>query len=292
MRTRNAMQLKAKVNNRAREVGVSPAHAMQAYVLDRLIVRVSKSPYRSSIIVKGGVLIGSLIGVDRRTTMDLDTTVSGFALTHEAAREAFEAICRVYVDDDLSFSVVRTSDIREVDDYPGIRVHLKADYPPLSMPVTVDVTTGDRIVPSAVTHSYRLTFDGGTVEVLSYPTATVLAEKLETVLSRGTTNTRPRDFYDIHMLWRLRRGDFTLEELADALGATSEKRRSSTLIAAWRETLSAIESDVSMHGLWNAYARRFSYVGDLTLEETCRSIAEIMAGYDRLAAERSLASEL
>ena len=154
------------------------------------------------------------------------------------------------------------------------------------------MTTGDRIVPSAVTHSYRLTFDGGTVEVLSYPTATVLAEKLETVLSRGTTNTRPRDFYDIHMLWRLRRGDFTLEELADALGATSEKRRSSTLIAAWRETLSAIESDVSMHGQWNAYARRFSYVGDLTLEETCRSIAETMAGYDRLAAERSLASEL
>lgn len=186
------------------------------------------------------------------------------------------------------YSVVKTSDIRETDDYPGIRVHLKADYPPRSMPLTVDVTTGDRIVPAAVKYAYRLTFDDETVNVLSYPTATVLAEKLETVLSRGVTNTRPRDFYDIHMLWRLRRDDFTLEELTDALEATAEKRHSAALLTSWRETLPAVASGKSILAQWAAYARRFSYVGDLALGETCQTIAEIMTDFDRLAAERLL----
>ena len=286
MRTSNAMQLKARVDNRAREAGISPAHAMQAYVLDRLVARLSASPYRNVVIVKGGVLIGSLIGVDRRTTMDLDTTVCGITLTHEAVRRAFEEICAVQSDDDLTYSVVRTSDIRETDDYPGIRVHLKADYPPLSMPFTVDVTTGDRIVPAAVRHAYGLTFDDATVDVLTYPTATVLAEKLETVLSRGVTNTRPRDFYDIHMLWRLRRDDFTLQELSQALTATAEKRRSVALLASWRETLPAVAIDKSMLAQWAAYARRFSYVGDLTLEETCQTVVEIMGDCDSFSVEQ------
>ncbi|MEE1274356.1 MAG: nucleotidyl transferase AbiEii/AbiGii toxin family protein [Olegusella sp.] len=292
MRTNNAMQLKAKVNNRAKAVGISPAHAMQAYVLDCLVVRLSRSRYCDSVIVKGGVLIGSLIGVDKRTTMDLDTTVRGLELSHESARAMFDEVCALESDDDFSFTLVRTEDIRETDDYPGIRVHLRADFPPLSMPVSVDVTTGDRIVPSAVTHTFKLTFDDDFVDVLSYPTATVLAEKLETVLSRGVTNTRPRDFYDIHMLWRLRRDDFTLEELADALKATAEKRRSVSLIATWRETIAAIESDKSMLRQWEAYARRFSYVGVLSLGETCQTIAEIMADYDRVVAEQTLFSEL
>ena len=281
MRTNNPMQLKAKVNNRAKAVGISPARAMQAYVLDCLVVRLSRSRYRDSVIVKGGVLIGSLIGVDKRTTMDLDATVRGFELSHESTRAMFDEVCALESDDDFSFAFVRTEDIRETDDYPGIRVHLRADFPPLSMPVSVDVTTGDRIVPSAITHTFKLTFDDDVVDVLSYPTATVLAEKLETVLSRGVTNTRPRDFYDIHMLWRLRRDDFTLEELADALQATAEKRRSVSLITTWRETIAAIESDNSMLGQWEAYARRFSYVGVLSLGETCQTIAEIMAGCDR-----------
>lgn len=263
MRTTNAMQLKAKVNNRAKEAGMSPAHAMQMYVLDRLVARLSASSYRDCIIVKGGVLIGSLIGVGKRTTMDLDTTVRGFTLTHEAARRALEEICAVQADDDLTYSVVGTSDIRETDDYPGIRVHLRADYPPLSIPLKVDVTTGDRIVPGVVRHSFRFTFDDVTVDVLSYPTATVLAEKLEAVLSRGVTNTRQRDFYDIHMLWRLRREDFTILELREALEATAEKRHSAVLVRSWRETLPAIVGDKSMLAQWTAFAKRFQYVGKL-----------------------------
>ena len=180
MRTNNAMQLKAKVNNRAKAVGISPAHAMQAYVLDCLVVRLSRSRYRDSVIIKGGVLIGSLIGVDKRTTMDLDATVRGFELSHESTRAMFDEVCALESDDDFSFAFVRTEDIRETDDYPGIRVHLRADFPPLSMPDSVDVTTGDRIVPSAITH----TFHQFSPSELSLPGTT------ESSLPRNTSTSR------------------------------------------------------------------------------------------------------
>lgn len=215
--------------------------------------------------------------------MDLDTTVRGITLTHEAARKAFEEICAIQTDDDFTYSVVRTSNIRKADKYPGIRVHLKATYPPLSMPLTVDVTTGDKIVPGVVLYPYRLAFDNTTVDVFSYPTATVLAEKLETVLSRGVTNTRPRDFYDIHMLWRLRRDDFTINQLLEALEATTEKRRSIARVTAWKETLPAVVSDESMLVQWATYSQRFPYVGTLTLEEACATVAQIMSELEEVS---------
>lgn len=153
------MQLKARVNARAREAGIPPQAMMQNYLLERLLERLSLSLCRDRVVVKGGMLISSLVGVASRTTMDLDTTVRGFTLTHESAARVFREICAVEADDDWAFEVVRTEDIRETDDYPGIRVHLVAKYPPMAVPLTVDVTTGDRITPGAVAYEWSLLFD-------------------------------------------------------------------------------------------------------------------------------------
>ena len=200
MRTKNAMQLKARINNMAKEAGIPAQAMMQNYLLERLLERLAESPWRDNVVIKGGVLISSLVGVGSRTTMDLDTTVRGFDLTHESAERAFREIAAVQADDDWEFEFDRTEDIRETDDYPGIRVHLKANYAPMSAPLTVDVTTGDRITPEAVEYSYPLLFGEGEITLMAYPVETVLAEKLETVVTRGVANTRPRDFYDIHVL--------------------------------------------------------------------------------------------
>lgn len=207
MRTKNAMQLKAIISNRAKEGGVPPQLVMQSYLLERLLERISLSPWRDSVVVKGGVLISSLMGVDRRSTKDLDATVRDFPLTHENAERAFREIAAVEADDDFSFEFVRTEDIRETDDYPGIRVHLLASYEKMRSPVTVDVTTGDKITPDAVEYSYPLMFDNRSLSLMAYPLPTTLAEKLETVVSRGIANTRPRDYYDLRMLWLTRRAE-------------------------------------------------------------------------------------
>ena len=202
MITKNPMQLKAFIKNKAAEKHISAQLVMQNYMLERLLERISLSPYKNNFILKGGFLISAIVGLDTRATMDLDTTIKGFTLTHEAIRKIFTEICAVQIADDVQFEVVGISDIRETDDYPGIRVALKANYPPISVPLTVDVTTGDMITPREVEYTFSLLFDDRTISILAYNLETVLAEKLETVLSRNIANTRPRDYYDVHTCTR------------------------------------------------------------------------------------------
>ena len=197
MITKNPMQLKAYIKKKAAEKHISAQLVMQNYMLERLLERISLSPYKHNFIIKGGFLVSAIVGLDTRATMDLDTTIKGFTLTHEAILSIFKDVCAVQIDDDVQFEVLGVADIRETDDYPGIRVSLKANYPPISVPLTVDVTTGDMITPREIEYTFSMLFDDRTISVLAYNLETVLAEKLETVLSRNIANTRPRDYYDI-----------------------------------------------------------------------------------------------
>ena len=277
MRTRNAMQLKAHVNNMAKEAGIPTQALMQSYLLERLLERLSRSTWRDNVVIKGGVLISSLVGVSSRTTMDLDTTVRGFTLTHESAERAFRDIVAVQADDDWEFEFDRTEDIRETDDYPGIRVHLKGNYAPMSVPLTVDVTTGDRITPDAMEYSYPLLFGEGEISLMAYPIETVLAEKLETVVSRGVANTRPRDFYDIHVLLSVKRSDIDIGTLGNALVSTCEKRSSQAAIARWAEVLDDVVGDAAMLAQWAKYVRKNPYAKGITLQDCCETAKTILA---------------
>ena len=150
MITNNPMQLKALIKNQAAEMNISAQIVMQNYMMERLLERISLSKYKNNFILKGGFLIAAIVGLDTRATMDLDTTIKGMDLTHESITGVFNDICKIEVADDVKFSLLRTTDIREGDDYPGIRVSLSADYLPLKVPLTVDVTTGDKITPREV----------------------------------------------------------------------------------------------------------------------------------------------
>lgn len=276
MRTKNAMQLKARVNNRARKAGIPAQMMMQNYLLERLLERLSKSSWRDCFVVKGGVLISSLVGVASRTTIDLDTTVRGFDLTHESAEAAFREIIAVEVDDDWVFEFVRTEDIREADDYPGLRVHLLARYAPMSVPVTVDVTTADRITPAAIEYQYNMLFDDGFITLMTYTLETVLAEKLETIVSRGVSSTRTRDYYDVYILWRLMEDDCDVRTLAEALGATCERRNSALAMTRWSRVLDEVSEDEMMVELWEDFVRKNPYATGIAFSETCRTVKEIM----------------
>lgn len=277
MRTTNAMQLKARIKNSAREAGIPAQSMMQNYLFERLLERLSKSEWRDSVVIKGGMLISSLVGVASRTTMDLDTTIRGFDLTHETAATVFRQISTVEVDDDWEFDFTRTEDIRETDDYPGIRVRLKANYAPMSVPLTVDVTTGDKIIPGPIEYEYPLLFDKGSISLMSYTIETVLAEKLETLVSRGVTNTRPRDFYDIHTLWRLRGDECDPATLREAVEATCTKRESITRMAQWEQVLSAVASDQAMLALWAKYAKKNPYATGIELARCCEDAKAILS---------------
>ena len=230
MITKNPMQLKAYIKKKAAEKHISAQLVMQNYMLERLLERISLSPYKHNFIIKGGFLVSAIVGLDTRATMDLDTTIKGFTLTHEAILSIFKDVCAVQIDDDVQFEVVGVADIRETDDYPGIRVSLKANYPPISVPLTVDVTTGDMITPREIEYTFSMLFDDRTISVLAYNLETVLAEKLETVLSRNIANTRPRDYYDIYILYALRGAECDKATLRRALEQTTEKRGSAKIL--------------------------------------------------------------
>lgn len=277
MRTRNAMQLKARIKESAMRAGIPAQAMMQSYLIERLLERLSQSRWRDDVIVKGGVLISSFVGVAARTTMDLDTTVTGLTLTHGSAERIFRDVSAVNMDDDWQFEFVRTEDIRETDDYPGIRVYLKANYAPMSVPLTIDVTTGDAITPGPIEHEYPLLFDEGYICLRSYPVETILAEKLETMVSRGVTNTRPRDFYDIHVLWKVKGAACDPQTLRDAIVATSDRRGSSSRMDQWRNVLDDVESDQAMLAAWKKYVKKNPYAYGIELCQCCETARMILS---------------
>jgi len=269
MITNNPMQLKAYVKKMAAEKNISAQLVMQNYMMERLLEKVSLSKYKENFILKGGFLIASIVGLDTRTTMDLDTTIKGFELTHDSIHKIFEDICKIAVKDDVTFSVNRTTDIRETDDYPGIRVSLIASYPPLKVPMTVDVTTGDKITPHEIEYTFRLLFDERSISIMAYNLETILVEKLETVLSRNIANTRPRDFYDVYILYTLRGFECDSMILKSALEETAKKRGSLSVLGRYKSIIDSISKDSGMQNFWTNYQKEFDYAKDISFEETC-----------------------
>lgn len=276
MITNNPMQLKAFIKKKAAEKHISAQLVMQNYMLERLIERISLSKYKQNFIIKGGFLISAIVGLDTRTTMDLDTTIKGFTLTHESIRKIFEEICKIEIEDDVSFEVAGVSDIREGDEYPGIRVALKANYPPISVPLTVDVTTGDIITPREIEYTFSLLFDERSISILAYTLETILAEKLETVLSRGITNTRPRDYYDIYTLYRLRGDTCNERMLLLALERTANKRGSSKILEDYPDIIAEIRTSEQLQSLWAKYQRTYEYAKGIAFDDTCDVIQQVM----------------
>ncbi len=195
-------------------------------MLERLLERISVSRYQSNFILKGGFLIAAMLGLDTRATMDMDATIRGMTVNRDTIKQMFEELCSISLNDDITFSVNRVEDIREGDEYSGLRVTLEAKYPPLAVPLKVDITTGDQITPQEIVFEYKLLFEPISIRVLAYNLETVMAEKLETVISRGDQNTRPRDYYDIFIIRKLQWQNIEPATLRLALIATATKRNS------------------------------------------------------------------
>lgn len=195
---KNAMQLKAIMKQLAKENQISAQLVLQNYMLERFLERVSLSPYRDNYIIKGGFLISSMVGLNSRATMDMDATIKGYPVTQDAVQKMIEKILTVSVDDDITFTFKSIGEIREGDEYTGYRVALTADFPPMAVPLKLDITTGDKITPREIQYDYKLMLEDRHIQVMAYNLATILAEKLETVISRSDQNTRPRDYYDVY----------------------------------------------------------------------------------------------
>lgn len=188
----------------------------------------------------------------------------------------FEDICNVYIEDDVQFSFKYIGEIREGDEYTGYRVSLTADYPPMSVPLKLDITTGDKITPKEITYNFKLLLEDRNISVLAYNLETILAEKLETIISRGDQNTRPRDFYDVFILTKLQINNINFSDLNQALISTSVKRNSLKVIKNYSDILNVILNSEIMQKQWSNYQKDFEYANDISFDDVCSSILNIM----------------
>ena len=279
----NAAKLKAAIKKIACESGVTAQGVLQKYVLERFLCRLAKSDYRTNFILKGGFLTSSLVGVAKRTTMDIDATATGFSVDPSTLKEALLSICSEDLQDGFTFLLDRIEDIREKDSYPGLRAYVMASFAPMTVPFYVDVTVGDAITPKPVLQLFWSMFDDGDYELLAYNLETLLAEKLDTILSRGVLNTRPRDFYDIDLLWSRYKKSMDKEVFTKALHNTMSSRGNLMLLDRFEEIMDEVKSDDKMKQRWESYQKEYAFAAGRTFLEVCDSALELLnvAGKNR-----------
>ncbi|NWF65449.1 MAG: nucleotidyl transferase AbiEii/AbiGii toxin family protein [Chloroflexi bacterium] len=271
-----SMQFKAIIRNMALKKGLPAQAVLQNFMLERLLERIYLSDYRDNFILKGGMLISSLVGIENRTTMDMDATLKGYPLDAALLEKALQDICAVQVEDDAIFDLNQITPIRDDDEYGGYRAAITADYESIRVPLKIDLTAGDVITPRAMRLAYQSNFEDRAFDIWAYNLETILAEKIETILRRGALNTRMRDFYDVYIIAVTRQSEVDGLILKNALIATMQKRES---LNAWDESgnlLAAMRQDAFMSQRWSRYAADNDYAKNIAFEETLEKIRDFL----------------
>ena len=270
-----AMSLKAKIKNYAKSSNIAAQVVLQNYMFERFLARMSESEYSEKFVIKGGMLIAAIVGLDTRSTMDLDTTLKNLPLTEEKVVEAVTNICSIDLGDDVNFETVSIAPIRKDEKYGGFCVRINAVYDTIVTPLSIDVSTGDVITPSAVQYEFGGIFDDNVrIKLWGYNIETVMAEKVETALRRGIFNTRPRDYYDIYILGTTQKYDKKL--FREALAATAVHRGSTENIADITAILAVISSSDELQDMWSKYQKKFAYARDITYEQIMKVLEKLM----------------
>ena len=270
-----AMSLKGRIKNYAKSNNIAAQVVLQNYMFECFLARLSVSEYNEKFVVKGGMLIAAIVGLDTRSTMDLDTTLRNLPLTEEKITEAIDAICKTDMKDDVVFMVKSIEPIRKDDIYGGYCVRLDAVYDTIVTPLSIDVSTGDVITPDAVKYEFSGIFDEDIrISLWGYNIETVIAEKVETILRRGVFTTRPRDYYDVYILGTTQ--EYDKEIYKEALKATAEHRGSTEQISDVEGILKQISESDDLKDTWKKYQKKFAYASDISYENVLEVLRKIV----------------
>ena len=273
MTFKNATQLKDWIKNKAKQTGVPANVLLRSYMMERFLERMSLSPYRENMILKGGFLIAAMVGIDRRSTMDMDATLKGLPVDRDGIEKILREVIAVNVDDGVTFEIQDIRNIHDISEYDDFRISIRASFHSIRADMKLDVTTGDAIIPSEIEYHYKLMFEDRTIPVMAYNLYTILAEKIETVLTRNVTNTRGRDFYDIYILLSMHKEALSKPELLHALRVKAEERNSVSDIENHGKHLRDIAASPEIAKIWEAYGKSYSYAKGIALPDILALIA-------------------
>ncbi len=269
---KDSNQLKDLIRNMAKEKGINAQILLRNYMLERLLERISLSKFRDHFVLKGGMLIAAIVGIDLRSTIDMDATIKSYPLSLETVQEIFHSILSVPIDDGVSIVLKDAVTIRDKADYTGVRVSLEARIDNARIPLKVDITTGDVIMPKEMVYTFDLLLENRSIDILAYNIETVIAEKLETILSRSIANSRMRDFYDLHILIELRGHSIDAKTLTQAVKATTKRRGTAGLLLDAATIFEEIFTNESLSNSWEKYRREYSYAEDISWDNVKHSV--------------------
>lgn len=272
---KNAKSLMDKLKNLAKTCNITANEALQNYMFERILERLSISKYKNNFILKGGLLLSSIMGIDIRTTMDMDTCIKGITLTDKQLYQVLQEILSIDVEDNVSFEIKNSEPIREEDDYGGLRYNIIAKYEHLIVNLSIDIATGDAITPCEIEYDYKMMFEDRSLKIMTYNIESIVAEKFQTVISRGILNSRMKDYYDLYYLITYK--DFSKENLKNAITKTFEKRE--TNISDIDRVLAEIKTSDFIKGLWTSYSKKYQFAKDIRFEkivEKFKVISEVM----------------
>ena len=275
------MSFKAIINNMAKENNVAAQSVLQTYMLERLLERISISKYKDNFILKGGMLISAMLGIDSRTTMDMDTTIKGLPLTKDNITNIMDEICNIEIDDNVTLKINKVELIREDDDYGGYRITFEAKYNN-EMPVImkIDITTGDKITYKEIEYSFTLMLEDRKIQIWSYNVETIIAEKFEAIVKRGVLSTRIRDYYDVYMLINTQNKIIDKKTLKDAITLTAQHRGTNEIIKDWKKIVEKIANDSKMRQQWKRYQKDNFYAEEIEYNDLINAIIKVGEIFD------------
>lgn len=268
---KNAKSLMDKLRNIAVKNNITTNEVLQNYMFERILERLSSSKYKNNFILKGGLLLSSIMGIDTRTTMDMDTCIKGIDLTDEQLYEVLQEILSINVNDGVKFEIRNSQPIKEDDTYGGLKYNLLAIFDNLRVNLSIDIATGDLITPREIEYDYKMMFEDRNLKIMTYNIESIIAEKFQTVISRGILNSRMKDYYDLYYLITYK--EFSKEYLKKAIMRTFEKRN--TDINMIDEVLQEINKSDFVKGLWMNYSKKYKYSKNIKFENIIETMKRI-----------------
>ena len=268
-------QIKGAIRNISKKTGVNPNSLLQMCLFEGILEKLSKSKYSENFILKGGLLISSLIGVDMRSTMDMDTTLKGIPLNEESISNILNEILAIEIDADIEYKLIKLSPIRQEDVYEDFCASISCIFGKINATLNIDITTGDVITPREMNYSYSRILEEGTIPIMTYTIETILAEKFETISSRNITTTRARDFYDLYMIYSIYKDKIDKDILRKAIERTSKYRGSFETALQYKEIVELFRESETPKELWKKYTQNNPYSKDVDFLDTISVYEEI-----------------
>ena len=268
-------QIKGAIRNMSKKTGVNPNSLLQMCLFEGILEKLSKSKYSENFILKGGLLISSLIGVDMRSTMDMDTTVRGIPLNEDSISNILNEILAIEIDADIEYKLIKLSPIRQEDVYEDFCANISCVFGKINATLNIDITTGDVITPREMNYSYSRILEEGTIPIMTYTIETILAEKFETISSRNITTTRARDFYDLYMIYSIYKDKINKDTLRKAIERTSKYRGSLEMALQYKEIVELFKESEAPKELWKKYVQNNLYAKDVDFLDTISVYKEI-----------------